>query len=354
VQHLWFRESKVSLEFWQYVDAALGGGEDVFVALVAHSSRRSPGTRGAKLCVRANGATYGTIGGGGMELNIVQRAVALLAGNGQERGAFAPEVQQLFHRQGGQGDKSGLICAGNQTNIYCLLQPGRDGAVVADIVRRVASDLPGVVQITSGGLRIVDGEEAVAAGQPGESEDWAPIVFHGLEEDEPTIGDDWRYEEQIQNWKRVAIIGGGHCGLALSRTMSQLGYVVTVFDTRPDVATFVGNDFATYRVVVEDLADAGAQITLPHLTNVVVMTTNLQENMRGLIGVLDGPYPYIGLMGAPAKLVRIQSALTEAGFSPQIFQRVRAPIGLPMASDTPEEIAISVAAEILQERGRRS
>lgn len=337
----------MSLDFWQYVDAALGGGEDVFVALVAHNSKRSPGTRGAKLCVRADGESFGTIGGGGMELGVIQRAVALLAESA--KGAeSAPEAQRLFHRQGGQGDKSGLICAGNQTNIYCLLQPGRDGSVVAEIVRRVASDLPGVVQITSNGLRLVDGEE------PGESEDWAPIVFHGLEEENPTIAEDWRYEEQLQNWKRVAIIGGGHCGLALSRTMSQLGYVVTVFDTRPDVATFVANEYATYRIVVADLADAGAKITLPHLTNVVVMTTNLAGDVRGLMGVLDGPYPYIGLMGAPAKLVRIQSELTEAGFSPQVFQRVRAPIGLPMASDTPEEIAISVAAELLQERGRRS
>ncbi len=338
----------MSLEFWQYVDAALDGGEDVFVALVAHNSKRSPGTRGAKLCVRADGASYGTIGGGGMELNIIQRAVEMLAANAQERGAFVPEAQRLFHRKAGQGDKSGLICAGNQTNLYFLLQPGRDGAVVAEIVRRVAGDLPGVLVITADGLRLVNGEEA------GESPDWAPIVFRGLEEDEPTIEEDWRYEEQLQNWKRVAIIGGGHCGLALSRTMSQLGYVVTIFDTRPDVATFVANEFATYRIVVADLADAGARITLPHLTNVVVMTTNLHGDVRGLMGVLDGPYPYIGLMGAPAKLVRIKSELTEAGFSQQVFQRVRAPIGLPMASDTPAEIAISIAAELLQERGRRS
>lgn len=346
-----FLESKrVSLTFWSYVDAALGRGEDVFVALVADNTRRSPGTRGAKLCIRANGETFGTIGGGGMELNIIRRAVEVLnavPGNEGQEG-FVPEVQRLFHRQGGQGEKSGLICAGNQTNVYLVLR-AQDGETVAEIARRASNDVPGVVRISPAGLQLVD-EEITAESL----ENWAPIRFESDLAEGESRARTWQYDEQIQNWKRVAIFGGGHCGLALSRTMAQLGYVVTVFDTRPDVATFRDNEYATYRVVVDDLADGGAQITQPHLTYVVVMTTNLDGDVRSLLGVLDGPYPYIGLMGAPAKLVRIQHELTEAGFSPQAFERVRAPIGLPMASDTPEEIAISVAAEILQERGRRS
>ena len=104
--------------------------------------------------------------------------------------------------------------------------------------------------------------------------------------------------------------------------------------------------------MVDDYAEAGARIRQPEWTHVVVMSADVDSDIRGLLGVAEGPFPYIGVMGAPAKLARIRSALKQAGIGEEAIARLYGPIGLPMTSNTSEEIAVSVAAQILQERER--
>ncbi|QDG49861.1 hypothetical protein FIV42_03630 [Persicimonas caeni] len=318
------------MQFWTTLLEHLESGEPAFVGLVADNTAHSPGTRGAKIFVRPDGTTGGTIGGGVMEADISEMGVEALS-----EGDFAPDFQVLYHRAKGKGDKSGLICAGHQTNVYFVCEPDRDLEVLREVVARLERDEPGLLQVGSFGVRLVD--EATI------SRERAPIR---LVQDEGA----WLYEEQLLNWKRAAIIGGGHCGLALSRVLANLGYEVTIFDTRDDVFTFVENDHARYKVAVDDFAEAGEHIDHPELTHVIVMTMGQPGDVRALLGTLDGPFPYVGVMGSEAKLAKIREDLAAAGVDPALFERVYAPIGLPMTSNTPEEIAISIAAELLRER----
>lgn len=328
------------MQFWTQLAEHLQSGLPAFLGLVADNTAHSPGTRGAKIFVRPDGSTEGTIGGGVMEGDIIARAADLLA-----EGRDVAEYQTLYHRKKGKGTKSGLACAGHQTNVYYLCRPGRDADVVAEVARRVAADEAGLLTIGPEGMRLVD-EGRISREQ-------APVrlVDHGTVGDE-TVGDEtgWRFEEQLLNWKRVAICGGGHCGLALSRVLENLGYTVTVFDTRPDVFTFRQNDHARYRIAVDDYVEAGARIDHRELTHVVVMTKGQPGDVRALLGTIEGPYPYIGVMGSPAKLAKIRSDLAAEGVDESHFDKLYAPIGLEMTSNTPEEIAISVAAELLRER----
>lgn len=318
------------MQFWKTLLEHLESGEPAFVAFVADNTAHSPGTRGAKLFVRPDGSTEGTIGGGVMEAGIIELGLNALGD-----GLFEPDFQVLYHRAKGKGEKSGLICAGHQTNVYFVCEPERDLPVVEDVVARIENDEAGLLHVDSTGLRLVDEGEISPA--------TAPIR---LVED----ADGWRYEEQLLNWKRAAIIGGGHCGLALSRVLANLGYVVTIFDTRDDVFTFVENNHARYKIVVDDFAEAGAQIDHPELTHVIVMTMGQPGDVRALLGTIEDPYPYIGVMGSQAKLAKIRGDLAAHGLDRNRFERVYAPIGLEMTSNTPEEIAISIAAELLRER----
>ena len=135
--------------------------------------------------------------------------------------------------------------------------------------------------------------------------------------------------------------------------MKTLGYFVTVIDEREafaDAARALGADRS---VQVSDFREGAASLSYPSLTHVVVMTSGLPTDTAAMIGILkevEGTFPYVGLMGSPAKLQRIRRSLLGAGISPALFASVRAPIGLPMTSESPEEIAVSIAAEILQER----
>ncbi|MFP4598405.1 MAG: XdhC family protein [Persicimonas sp.] len=318
------------MQFWTRLLEHLKAGEPAFLGLVADNTAHSPGTRGAKLFLRPDGSTEGTIGGGVMEGDIVRMGAEVLADE-----AFEPRVQQLYHRKKGQGDKSGLICAGHQTNVYFRCDPARDLDVVEQVVERIDNDEPGLLQVGPDGMSL--GEEDVISAER------APIRL--VEEE-----DGWCYEEQLLNWKRAAIIGGGHCGLALSRVLANLGYTVTLFDTREDIFTFVDNEHARYKIVVDDFAEAGRHIDHKVVTHVIVMTKGQPGDVQGLLGTIEGPYPYIGVMGSEAKLKTIRDELVARGFDPELYERLYAPIGLPMTSNKPEEIAISIAAELLRER----
>ncbi|MGM0559348.1 MAG: XdhC family protein, partial [Myxococcota bacterium] len=242
--------------------------------------------------------------------------------------------ERLHHRESGEGEKSGLICAGRQTNVYRVFRP-EDAAVLAEVVARLEDDRAGLLTVGPNGIELAEESEI--------RRDRAPIRLV-----EDAVG--WRYEEQLLNWKRAAIIGGGHCGTALTRVLADLGYAVTLFDTRADVETFVEDADARQKIVVDDFADAGAHIEHKHITHVIVMTMGQPGDVRGLLGTVEGPYPYVGVMGSRAKLARIRQDLLDEGVERQVIEQIRAPIGLEMTSNTPEEIAISVAAELLRLR----
>ena len=322
-------------DFWRAVAAQLNGGTPAFVALVAAHTRGSPGTTGARMLLRPDGSQLGTIGGGMMERNLLAEARVAMADPWRR-----PRLVPLRHQRRdpavvGAGE-SGLICAGRQTNIELVLLPARDGATIARLAALERDCDRGCLIIDRHGLRC----DAV---EP--------------DPDRPACrlehGDNWRYTEQLLNPNRIAIIGSGHCGRALSRTMASVGYHVTVFDRRPEVATFRDNDHTDRRVVVRDYADAGAAIPYPGITDVVVMTSDFPSDVRALLGCVGRDFRFLGVMGSGAKIHAIGSALAEAGVDAAESRRIEAPIGLPMKSDTPEEIAISVTAQLLQRARER-
>lgn len=339
-----------ALDFWRGVRDELRAGASVFVALVADHTRHSPGTRGARLWLSQSGVSAGTIGGGIMEQALLSTGDAALRwlvsgdeeGDSSERLAqltVRGEARDLHHRRKGSGERSGLICAGRQTNVAFVARPERDLASLEEAVACLEADEAALLVWDSraGRLSLEARGESPCRG--------ARAVRCVRVEGEP-----WRYEEQLLTLRRVAIFGGGHCGLALSRQMASLGYVVTVADTRASVPTFVGNEAARYRVVVSDYAQAAAEVSHPGWTCAVVMTADFPSDVQALLGAVSVPFAFVGLMGAPAKLRAIFKALREAGVEEPSLSRVTAPVGLPIGSSTPAEIAVSVAAQLIQER----
>ena len=156
------------------------------------------------------------------------------------------------------------------------------------------------------------------------------------------------------NHRRVAILGGGHCGLALSKTMRTLGFHVTIFDTRPRVPTMLVNDACDEKHFIEAFEAAGSMIRVPDHTDVVVMTTALPSDIEALGGLIGITFPFVGVMGSRAKIGAIRKALSAMPGGDELVSRLVAPVGLPIGSNTPDEIAISVAAQLLQRRAGRS
>jgi xanthine dehydrogenase accessory factor len=321
--------------FWQALAAHVARGSPAGVVLVGEHTRGSPGTAGARMFVRPDGTQFGTVGGGIMELRLVEEACTALRSGSM----FGPRVRVLRHRRRsmdriGEGE-SGMICAGRQSNVELIVTP-RDRETLAAIAALEARGTNGTVTVGPGGLGC----------DPRPPDLSLPAVS--------LTGDaDWLYREQLLNRNRLAIIGGGHCSLALSRIARSLDWHVTVFDRRADVETFRNNVYAHVRIVVDDYRDAAALIDWPELTDVVVMTTDFKSDTRALLGCVGKPLRFVGAMGSPAKIRAIREALAVQGVGDDELARIHAPVGVPMRSNTPAEIAVSVAAQLLQRAADR-
>jgi xanthine dehydrogenase accessory factor len=268
-----------------------------------------------------------------MELRVLSEGRGLLEGD-----PAPPRIQRLVHRKEGDGERSGLICAGSQTNLYARLDAAEHLDVINAIVDAVQSDRADGLEISPEGIRLLD----------------SPALGIGIQRTLERTDDGWRYRELTMNLSRLAIFGGGHCGRALSRLMNRLGYHVAVFDTRPDVHTLLENDSCHEKHVVDDFILAGALVRVPTHTEVVVMTTELTSDIRALIGLIGRPFPFIGVMGSRAKIAAIRKALLAEMGGSALSERLVAPVGLAIGSNTPDEIAVSVAAQLLERRSARS
>jgi len=283
------------------------------------------------MAVFLSGDTFGTIGGGVMERKVIDKGKAAL-----HIGSFDSELHILIHRKDGEGEKSGMMCAGQQTNLYYLIRTDTHKDVVQAVSGTETRGEAGVLRVSPSGIEFESGVLDPASGQS---------QFR-------SSSGAWVYSEQVLNLRRIGILGGGHCGFALSRTMKQLGYHVTIVDDRAGLATMENNSFADVRIFVSDLEESASRINYPEISEIVVMTTDVSSDIRALKGVLGLPFPFVGVMGSMAKIGTIKKALKEEGVSEEDISRISGPVGLSIRSRTPDEIAVSVAAQFLERRSR--
>ena len=323
------------LPVWALAAASLRAGAPVALLCVVRSHGSSPGRQGFKMGVTAT-AVAGSIGGGIMEHKWVELArQRLLAGDG------APLLRPQIHRREAPADRSGMMCSGEQEVLLWALTAA-DLPAVAAIVAALESGSGGHFEFTpTAGLQVHLAAIAADASAP------APATHAPFYNYQP--GPAWCYREQLGFRDHVTVVGGGHVSLALSRVLAALEFAVTVLDDRPDLPTLAANDAARHRRVVDYEALAAAVPPGPH-RYVVVMTVGYRTDAVALRQLLGRPYRYLGVLGSAAKVAELRRGLLADGFSAEAVAGLRGPIGLPIASQTPEEIAISIAAELIQVR----
>jgi xanthine dehydrogenase accessory factor len=142
-------------------------------------------------------------------------------------------------------------------------------------------------------------------------------------------------------------VGGGHVGLSVSQLFRQLNFYVIVFDNRDNLNTFESNTFAHQKHVIEYAAIAD-YIKEGSDSYVAIMTNKYTDDKLVLSKLLQNNYAYIGVLGSKAKLKTMWEVLQKEGFEQEELDKIFAPIGIHIKSETPEEIAVSIAAEIIQ------
>ena len=321
------------LPVWVLAAASLRVATPVALLCVLRSEGSSPGRQGFKMVVTAT-TSAGSIGGGIMEHKFVELARQRL-----REGNATPLLRPQIHRRKAPTDRSGLMCSGEQDVLLWPLAMD-DLGTISVIINTLQTGTSSYLALSpETGLRL-DSTEAQETSGPGEA------IFYAFQP-----GPAWHYRERLGFHDHLTIVGGGHVSLALSRVMARLDFELTVLDDRLDLPTLATNDAAHHRRFV-NYENVAAEIPAGPHQYVVVMTVGYRSDAVVLRQLLGLPYRYLGVMGSAVKVAELRQGLHEAGFSAAEIARLHGPIGLPINSQTPDEIAISIAAELIQWRHR--
>lgn len=304
------------IETWRAVSEALSADRPVALVVVVDGHGSSPGKPGAMLAVGRTGPLAGTVGGGLGEAQAIEHAMAML-----DREDSTPSLLRQRHRQSAEG-ASGMICGGEQRLAIVPLHK-RQQAAVDRLLNKLTDGCRSTWQLSPAGW------EAIADSRPA-----------GWREE----GAGWHYTHNAGPEYEVWLIGGGHVSLALSGILSGLDFRIVVSEERPGIGSFAANRHAHRRLAVayEELAGL---IPQGETTFVGIMTHAWQRDAMALQMLAGKTFGYLGLLGSPGKLAQLIGDKAQPRF-------MHAPMGLPIGSHTPEEIAVSIAAQMIAERRR--
>lgn len=166
-------------------------------------------------------------------------------------------------------------------------------------------------------------------------------------------------ELMIQLWEspaRLIIVGGGHVGLALATFGEQLGFAVTVIDDREDFANRERFPMAEH-VLFGEIDEQLDSLVLDQTAHVILVSRGHRQDEIALRHAVVQNPGYLGMIGSQRRTATVLQHLTDEGFDPDALAAVSTPIGLDIGAETPEEIAVSILAEIVMLRrggtGRR-
>lgn len=311
-------------KLWEFINENLKANKKVILTTVLESKGSSPGKAGFKIASAERNKHIGTIGGGEMELNLLNECKGLL--NSKRRINLH---RKLYHNKKVKKLQSGLVCQGTQTN-FTLSLDEKDLKNIEYILKSYQKKEPSVLIFSPVGLTIKK-----------KSMNQSHIRYNFKSEN------DWQYEENIGVKNTIYIIGGGHVGLALSNQMELLGFNVVIFDNRADVQTVHDNKSAD-EIIITSFDEIGDYIEEGEYSYTAIVTSALPTDKIALKVIIHKNLKYIGLMGSEAKLKKIFSELKIEGIKSSLLKSVNAPIGININSNTVEEIAVSIAAQIIK------
>jgi xanthine dehydrogenase accessory factor len=320
------------LIIWQLIHKSMVQNIPVMLMYVLESKGSSPGRQGFFMAVNKNGEMEGSIGGGIMEHKFVEMAKEKL--QTADVKAEGTGIKKQIHDKSAAKNQSGMICSGEQTNFLYRMQ-AEDILPVENLMGCLAENKKGLLQLSAHGFSFYE-----------EFRDEENFRFEFHSETQ------WLYQEKIGYKNTIFIIGGGHCALAFSKLMSMMDFYIYLFDTRPDLHTMILNDDVHQKQVIKDYSELNALIPSGRDHFVVVMTFGYRTDEIAVKALLLKEFRYFGLLGSKKKIKKLLTDLKKEGFSQEQLNKIHAPVGIPINSQTPEEIAISIAAQIIQVKNR--
>ena len=312
---------------WKFIKKSYQENIAVMVLYVLESSGSSPGRQGFFMAVNANKEMEGSIGGGIMEHKFVEMAKEQLSVDSWQ--LTEGKIRKQIHDKTAGKNQSGMICSGEQTILIYKIQE-KDISHIVKIIAALEQNKNGTLQLSPDGIL---SDDALPA---------KDFEFDLKNED------NWNYTEQIGFKNRLYIIGGGHCALAFSKLMSAMDFYIHLFEDRVGLNTMKANNYVHEKTVVKDYSELSQLIPSGENNYVVVMTFGYRTDDIAVRGLLKKDFKYFGLLGSKKKIEKMFTDYQNEGIAEESLQKIHSPIGIQIKSETPEEIAVSIAAEIIK------
>lgn len=333
---------------------ALEGGRESLLCQVVETRGSTPQKAGALMLVGLEGGQVGTLGGGCVEAEVKQQAIRRIGTPGAELFRYILDHDYAW--------ADGLICGGRMVILAeCihglavrayfeayrrLLETGQGftEAIAVDPERCGASRL--------GARWLFDADGTLVAGWPDEkapadvSEHIAPLH----DRPRPHVHGGIAWLPTLPR-VRLVIVGAGHVGQAVATLAAQTDFDVWIIDDRAQYANPERFPAAS-RILVGPIEETLASLEVNTQTYALIVTRGHGHDQEALYQLAPTPAPYVGLIGSRRKIRLIFDSLREMGISDSALDRVSAPVGLDIGSESVEEIAVSIVAELIARRNR--
>ncbi len=318
----------VDINFWHFILKHLNNSQPVILLCVLESHGSSPGRQGFKMAVTSD-EIFGSIGGGIMEYKFVEMAKEKLLSNSKDT-----LIRKQIHSKSSKINQSGMICSGEQT--IALFQLSIDHSnPIKKLINCIENNRYGLLKISNKDFSFSENDSE-------------SVNYFQMNSEE-----DWQYSETIGYKNHLYIIGGGHCALALSKIMSQMDFNIHLYDDRKDLNTFIQNTFVKEKKVISDYTVLKDLIPSGNNIFVVIMTFGYRTDDIALRSLIDKDFKYLGVLGSQSKMDKLFEEWRKDNLTEEKLNKLFAPIGVPINSQTPEEIAVSIAAEIISVKNKK-
>jgi xanthine dehydrogenase accessory factor len=298
-------------------------GTPAALATVARVRGSTPVPAGTKMLVGPAGRLLGTVGGGCVEAEVIEAALAAQA---RRQPALL-----THHLNADLAGDLGLSCGGT---VDIFVEPLVADAAYVRVLDAAAEAEAGLVRTG-------------VAWETGPVKSFEPLPAQALTGVPAMLTADGRFVvERLTRPPRVFVFGAGHVGVAIARAAAAAGFRVVVVDDRAEYA-----DPARFPEGIEVIAAEVDAVLADHpLTTsdaAVIATRGHRNDALILERIATSPASYVGLLGSRRKKAVVTKGLTAAGVPARALKRVRVPVGLAIGAVTPEEIAVSVVAELI-------
>jgi xanthine dehydrogenase accessory factor len=339
----------------------LGRDGEVCLAVLIKTGGSTPQLPGSAALFSGSGLLLGTLGGGILEAEAGKKAAGTLKSGGRRPLLLEIRLEAEF------GEKNGAVCGGSAA---VLIDPDvrESSAVFFEAKRSLLDRRPGVfltliehpsspeIRLSRRWVPENDFGNLDDIGLPGFDDeirkafmDGIPGLFSRVEREKDFL----LFAEPVFPLPRLVIAGAGHIGQAVASLGGFLDFEVTVIDDRPEYAN-AGRFPDADRIVVQNIGRAVAEFPVDRDTYLVIVTRGHSCDADALRACVRSAAAYIGMIGSRRKVRLTREEFLKNGWaSPEELERVRSPIGLEIGSKTVEEIAISIAAELVLVRSQK-